>query len=170
MHKPVAILILLITLATAGCDWNGWKAGNIQEIPLTQGIRDAITNSGGDGNRGGYAVGIATGRGEVAMNWDCNAGACMQSLGDNTFWSNHEYGHIVYRDLGYFWGSDNINQERGANCVAEVLTNRGPNFIRNAEGYWDCPAQEVINTRRRMYDAGMLDEAKQQVEMEYANA
>jgi len=143
---------------------------NIQEIPLTQGIRNAITNVGGDGNRGGYAIGIVTGGNEVAMNWDCSIGACMQTLGDNEFWANHEFGHLVVRALGYPHGNSAFAQEADANCVAEVLTHRGPNFTRDEQGYTDCSDKEVINTRRRMYQAGMLDEAKSQVEKEMVNA
>jgi hypothetical protein len=102
---------------------------------------------------------------------DCSVdNICMQNMGDWDFWHNHEYGHIVDRYLGFPYGDNFIGYELGAQCAAAVLTDRNAHFWPGEFPYWNCPPEEVILTRRRMYDAGMLDEAKFQVEKEMVNA
>jgi len=146
------LMLVILALTLSSCGWNAWRGANISTKDYTPEQRTALAASPDPlvnrvADRGAFAdVGNRT----VYVDTNCDDDSyCIQSLGDDEFWLNHEYGHIVYVLVGQWLGSTNVNQEQGANCIAEVLTSRPPPFTQEG-GYWNCPDNQVIFARALM--------------------
>lgn len=169
--RALKILLPLLLVVLSGCKWDVWKGANIQEVALTPSLRQVIHQvvPEADTTRPAYAIGVYTGTGEVAIDRDpTDDGISIDQMGDVEFWVAHEYGHIVYRDLGMPFGNRVVNtlqagwsfydQEYWAMAVAEVLTGHGPtNFIIPEAGYVDVPRAQVEQIRTLMIQAGMME-------------
>lgn len=160
MRKAI-IPATAIVLACSACDWKDFRAS----IPVHYFDNKEIAKTFPElHDRAGFAM-LADD--SVYFDFDCSGDdICVQRYVDMEFWENHEYGHIVDKKLGFPEGATKIGMERSAQCVAEVVTKRGPNFTLPDDGYWDCPDQEVIRYRRLMVNAGILDDQRKQMEQE----
>jgi len=131
---------------------------NISKIEMTADIRSAVGEAGVDSTRGAYALGVFNGTGLIAIDNNCeDDGYCLQRLGDDEFWTNHEIGHIAYMQLGMPLGSYPEAHERGAQCIAELVTMRPPNLVNVKEGYWNCPDDKIAMFRWIMVAQGMME-------------
>lgn len=149
--KKVAIPALV--LLAGGCSWPSWTRAVVKEKPFDN--KDIILD-GVPLSHAGFAD-LATNT--IYIDEDCSGdGVCLDELGDREFWHTHEQAHIAVKFLNFPLGADLINQERSANCIAEVITHHGPNFTDDVNGYWDCPDQEVVKFRRLMLNANMAEQ------------
>lgn len=163
MRKRLIALAALALISTTGCDSNGWIGSTIKNIELTPVIRGALEKAGvidAESPRGAYADRSSrTVLFDEICEDDGHSINCPNMV-DTEFWRKHEYGHILYDDIGQPFGNTFVAHEHGANCIAEVLTGRNPPFTDDANGYVDCTATEVNQTRRRMVNAGIADEQR----------
>lgn len=145
MRRALAIVGIAVVLSS--CSWQEWVSGNVEVIPLNQGIRDSVSALGGDPTRSGYAIGLANGTGLLAIDEECgDSDGCFYDLPDSEFWWEHERMHIAYGKAGTPFGGSAEDHEHWANCGAELVTGHGPPFVQEG-GYDDCSEADVARLR-----------------------
>jgi hypothetical protein len=80
------------------------------------------------------------------------------SCGDVPWYFWHEVGHALDEQVwNYVRGDQKPGVEQTAQCVAEVVLGYSPNYspADRADGYWDCPPDQVERTRQDMIAAGV---------------
>ena len=106
------------------------------------------------GGRGGgvydAANGIAYLDQAALAQWDA------EYPGMAAWWTAHERGHGIFLTLGIDIGPGLVGQERGAQCVAAVLTGAIPGWTDDGAGYWVCPVGWVDRVRTAMVATGWL--------------
>lgn len=132
--------------------WAKWVAENVtqQELLLTEPIQLS------DGTLFNRAAVVDVLTSTVYFDYECAGdGVCFQNFEDQEWWRTHEFAHVAYWELNVPWGADLASNERGAQCIAEVILGRSVT-ASPVESYWDCPSWQVESTRQLMRDAGMV--------------
>jgi len=157
LRTVVTVGALAASPLMSACHWDWYKGTHIATYEMSGAVRQAVHAAGAPDDRAGYAIGVAIGNGDVVIDTNCaDDGICISNLGDDTFWTAHEWGHIVARDLGFPFGFSDADQEHSANCFAELYTGHGPNFVVDG-GYDDCPQEQVDTLYRLMVGSGFAE-------------
>lgn len=80
------------------------------------------------------------------------------SCGDVPWYYWHEVGHALDAQIfNHPWGDIDVNNEKLAQCVAEVVLGYSPRYSPDdvAKGYWDCPDPYLSQVRNLMIVAGV---------------
>lgn len=155
MRIPLLTGAIALGSLLSGCTWPTWVTNTVKQVELklsgpVQTTPSTLFNS----------VGFADVLNRVVyFDTECAGdGVCIQRT-DTEWWKTHEYGHVAYWQLGRPFGADPASNERGAQCVAEVVLHRSVT-VSPVEQYWDCPPSYITQLRRLMVSAGMLDEQR----------
>jgi hypothetical protein len=146
--------VLFLVNLLSSCNWSFWKATNVTEVEWPQTAPVQLP----DGTLFNRTAWVDVTNSTIYYDHECAGdGNCFQNFADQEWWSTHEAAHVAYWKLDHPWGVDLPNQERAAQCIAEVVLRRSVT-ASPIDQYWDCPASDVLFFRSLMQSAGMLDE------------